>query len=179
MELRFTLPELTHLDAAGGDLLMATLFRDERPPRGVAGLVDWRAAGHVSQLIRRDFFSGRLGEALLLPGRPGLPFDKIVLFGGGDPEQLDDGTFEALTRKILRTAQDLAARRVVAELPGRARELLPPERAADMLLESAEDNPAHDVWTLVEPASAHPAITQRVLERRRRRPEPLLDDDEG
>ncbi len=177
MELRFTLPDLTHLDASGAELLIAAVFEDERPPQGVAGLVDWRSAGRLSSLIRSGFFTGGLGEALLIPGRPGVPFDKIVLIGAGDPQRLDEGTFEALARRMLRTAQDLAVRQVVAELPGRPRELLAPERAADMLLENGEDNPAHDVWTLIEPAAAHPAITQRVLERRRRRPDPLGDDE--
>ena len=42
------------------------------------------------------------------------------------------------------------------------------ERAADILLEAAGGRPEHDVWTLVEPADAQRAITQHMIQERRR-----------
>ena len=85
MDLRFTTPQLRKLDLAGTEVLVAALAADEQPPRGVAGLVDWR-------LVRAHFPPARIaalppvasGEVLLVPGKPKLPFDKVVLFGIGD-----------------------------------------------------------------------------------------------
>jgi len=84
MELRFVGPDLAELDRVGAEVLVASLFRDERPPRGVAGLFDWRSAGRLSRLMHEGFATGELGEVLMAPAKPSLPFEKVILFGAGD-----------------------------------------------------------------------------------------------
>ena len=83
MDLRFTTPELRKLDLLGTEVLVSTLASDERPPHGVTGLLDFRLAGRISRLIHKGFATGRVGEVLLVPGKPKLPFDKLLLFGVG------------------------------------------------------------------------------------------------
>lgn len=169
MELRFVSPELGELDRVGTEVLVAGLFSDERPPRGVAGLIDWRLAGRLSRLMLDGFASGALGEVLMLPAKPSLPFDKVILFGAGESAEFDTLIFAGLIQRILGTMEGLRTRSVVAQLPGRHLDVISAERAADILLESAADKPEHDVWTLVETPAAQKAISEHLLKKRRRR----------
>jgi len=169
MELRFVGPELAELDRVGAEVLVAAIFRDERPPRGVAGLFDWRTAGRLSRLMTGGFATGELGEVLMTPAKPSLPFDKVIFFGAGNSAEFDDVIFGALVERILSTMEGLRTRSVVAQLPGRHIGAISAERAADILLDGAADNPEHDVWTLVENPESQRAISKHLLEKRRRR----------
>jgi hypothetical protein len=168
VDLRFTTPHLRKLDLAGTEVLVASLASDERPPHGVAGLVDWRLAGQVSKLLESGFATGELGEVVLIPGKPKLPFDKVVLFGLGKGPHFNEHVFRAVLDKILRTLEGLRARTAVVELPGRHIGAIKAERAADILLESAGGRQEHDVWTLVESSEAQRAITEHMIQERRR-----------
>ena len=168
MDLRFITPQLRKLDLAGTEVLVACLAEDERPPHGVAGLVDWRLAGRVSNLIQSGFATGSPGEVVLVPGKPKLPFDKVVLFGVGARSEFNERVFRLIVEKMLRTLEGLCARTAVVQLPGRHFDAIQPERAADILLESAGGRQEHDVWTLVEPAEAQRAVTAHMIQERRR-----------
>jgi hypothetical protein len=169
MELRFVSPELVELDRVGMEVLVGAVFSDERPPRGLAGLIDWRCAGRLSRLMLDGYLTGELGEVLMTPVKPGLAFDKVILFGAGAITEFDDGIFAGLIARILTTMAGLRTRTVVAQLPGRHLNVIGPERAADILLEGAADKPEHDVWTLVETSDAQKAITEHLIKKRRRR----------
>jgi hypothetical protein len=168
MELRFTLPQLRKLDLAGTEVLVCALAEGERPPKGVAGLIDWRLVGRISRLVASGFVSGVLGETLLVPGRPKLPFDKILFFGVGSTRDFSESVFRSVVERVLTTLEGLKARTAVVELPGRHFDGITPERAADILLEMAGGRPEHDAWTLIEPLEAQKVIAQQtILERRR------------
>jgi hypothetical protein len=168
MELRFTTPELKALDLLGTEILVCSLAKDELPPRGVAGLVDWRLAGRLSRLLDRGFAAGELGEVLLIPGKPKLPFDKVLFFGLGQRADFDEGAFATVVDRILSTLHKLRARTAVVELPGRHFGAVKPDRAADLLLERVGTSRDHDVWTLIEPPEAQRAITSHMIQERRR-----------
>jgi Cytosol aminopeptidase family, N-terminal domain len=168
VELRFTTPELRKLDLLGTEVIVSTLASDQRPPHGLTGLIDFRLAGRISRLIQRGLATGNVGEVLLMPGKPKLPFDKILLFGIGKQSEFNDPLFRNVVDKILRTLEGLRAQSAVVELPGRQFDAISPERAADILLESAGGAKEHDVWTLVEPLDAQRAITQHMIQERRR-----------
>lgn len=168
MELRFIVPQLRRLDLAATEVLVATLSSDERPPHGVAGLVDFRLSGRVSRLLETGYASGELGEVLLVPGKPKLPFDKLLFFGCGPRRDLDERVFRRVVVQMLDTLEGLRARTAVVELPGRHFDAIEPHRAADVLLECAGDRPEHDVWTLVESPEAQRSIHAHVIQERRR-----------
>src|SRR5688572_2356614 len=168
MDLRFTQPDLRKLDLTGTEVLVCSLVPGERPPRGVAGLCDYRLGGRISGLVKSRFATGALGEVVLVPGRPKLVFDKILLFGTGEARDFSELVFRALVERILGTLSGLKARTAVVELPGRHFGGISAERAADILLEMAGTRTEHDVWTLIEPLDAQKVITQQtILERRR------------
>ena len=168
MELRFTTPSLRRLDLLGSEVLVASLASDERPPHGTAGLVDWRLSGRISRLLLRGFATGRASEVLLVPGKPKLPFDKVLLFGIGETSAFDEQAYTVVLDRILSTLEGLRARSAVVELPGRHFGAVAPERAAGLLLERTAGRREHDVWTLIEPSDAQRIITQQVIQERRR-----------
>ena len=168
MELRFVTPELSRLDEIDSEVLACAVWSDVRPAHGIAGLCDWRLGGRVSDLLRRGHVTGHLGEAVMLPGKPHLTYDKVLLFGAGPRAIFSEDTFRRLVHQMLATMEGLSARVAVVELPGRHDGLVPADRAADVLLAFAGGKPEHDVWTLVENAEGKQRIVQHMIEERRR-----------
>jgi hypothetical protein len=168
LELRFTLPSLRKLDLIGSEVIVAGVAADEQPPHGLAGLLDWRMAGKISALIERGFITGAVEEVVLIPGKPKLPFDKVLLFGVGTRADFSEPVYRIVIEKLLGTLEGLRARSAVVELPGRHFDGIRPDRAADILLECAGNKPAHDVWTLAETLESKRVITQHMIQERRR-----------
>jgi hypothetical protein len=168
MEFRFVAPNLRSLDTTGAELLACAIWQDERPMRGVAGLLDWRLAGALSQLGRRGLLIGELGEVVFVPGRPRLAFEKLLVFGLGARSGFGEGTFRRVVSHLLRALEGLRVRRAVVELPGRGDGILDAERACELVLECIGGSDAHDAWWLVEPPDAQRRIAERALDERRR-----------
>jgi hypothetical protein len=168
VELRFVTPELSRLDEIDSEVLACAVWSDVRPSHGLAGLCDWRLAGRISLLERRGHLRGDLGEVVMLPGKPRLTFDKILIFGAGPRALFGEDTFKLLVQRMLATMEGLSTRVSVVELPGRHDNLIPADRAADILLAHAGGKPEHDVWTLVEGAEGKQRIVQHMIEERRR-----------
>jgi hypothetical protein len=75
--------DLPTLDSLRGGVLAVAAFSDEKPPQGVAGLLNWRIPGKISRWMKQEFFSANLGEQMLFtPGRR-LAVEKVLLFGAG------------------------------------------------------------------------------------------------
>jgi hypothetical protein len=168
VELRFVPPELSRLDEIDSEVLACTVWSDVRPSHGLAGLCDFRLGGRLSELERRGLVTGALGEVTLLPGKPRLSFDKILIFGAGPRASFREEIFRALVLRMLGTMEGLLSRSSVVELPGRHDGLIAADRAADILLDCAGRKPEHDAWTLVEHAEGKQRIVQHMIEERRR-----------
>lgn len=168
MEFHFVTPHLRQLDNIGAELIACCVWEDERPLRGLAGLLDWRLCGRLSRLAKGGFLRGESGEVVFLPGRPRLAFEKVLVFGLGPTTAFTDGVFKEQIKGLLRALEGLNVRRAVVELPGRAASLVEPERAAEVVLECAGDSPAHDSWWLVEEAEGQRRIRLRTQDERRR-----------
>ena len=171
MDIRFVPPELSRLDDASAELCACGIWSDERPVRGFAGLIDWRLAGRLSATLRSGFVTGQRGETLLIPGKPYLPFEKVLVFGLGPKtsflEERDDA-FRAGILHVARALEGLRVRRAVIELPGRASNLVDPKAAITLTLECVGDSAEHDVWWLVEEPPAQKLIEERAADERRR-----------
>ena len=168
MELRFIAPDLKRLDQIATEVLALPLASDERPPRGAAGLVDWRLAGLLSRVMFTEYITGELGEVVLVPGRPKLGFEKILLFGIGRESAFDEGVFETVVNKMLTALEGLKARTAVVDLPGRRLGVISAERAVDLLLGLSHARRDHDLWTLIEPLETHKLLGELLLRERRR-----------
>jgi hypothetical protein len=161
VELRFVLPNLHALDEHPAEVIACAVWSDERPMRGLAGLLDWRLAGRVSRLAKEKFVKGDVGEVLCMQGKPRLPFDKVLLVGAGPRAAFDEAAYEKVIVALLRALEGLNVKRAVVELPGRAGDKIAPERAAELVLDATRDSEAHDAWFLVETAEAQARIVSR------------------
>jgi hypothetical protein len=168
VELRFLPPELRRLDEANVELCACTIWSDERPMRGLAGLLDWRLGGRLSVLLQSNFMRGDLGETLLVPGKPHLPFDKVLVVGLGARSSFGDETFRQSIGRIAGALEGMNVRRAVVELPGRASGAIEPEDAITLALDCLGASPEHDAWWLVEDAASQRRVADRATEERRR-----------
>jgi hypothetical protein len=168
MDFRFVAPDLRRLDSAGAEVCVGSLWSDERPARGFAGLLDWRLGGRLSALMQSGFVTGARGEMLLVPGKPHIPFEKIVVVGLGARGSFGEDAFREAIVRISTTLEGLRVRRAVVELPGRACGAIEPEPAIALTLESIGASTEHDTWWLVETTAHQKRIEVRAAEERRR-----------
>lgn len=90
------------------DGVAAVFYENERPLRGLAGLMDWRSGGLLSQCLRKGAITGRTGECAYVPlTRPDKVWH-ILLVGGGQLTRygkrglVSDEAFSALRANLLR-----------------------------------------------------------------------------
>ena len=131
IEIEWIERDLRALDAATGEILVGTLHADVRPPNGVVALVDWRMCGRISQRCIGGFLTGARGERFLLPGRPQIAFDKVLLIGMGPRAVTDEASVAETLTTMIDALAGLAARRAAIELP--ARHVVAAARALELL----------------------------------------------
>jgi hypothetical protein len=168
MEIQFLAPELRRLDSANVELCACAVWSDERPVRGLAGLLDWRLGGRISALLKSRFFVGELGDALLVPGKPHVPFEKVLLVGLGERSAFGEDRFRQGVLHVANALERLHIRRAVVELPGRASGAIEPEPAITLTLECVGASAEHDTWWIVEPLADQKRTELRAAEERRR-----------
>lgn len=165
--MRYVAPDLRALDGLSADVIACGIWEDRRPVMGLAGLLDWRLAGRLSKLLKAGFATGARGEALLVPGHPRLPFEKVLLLGLGARSAFGDGVFRETLERFLECRRGMKAQRAVLELPGRADGTVDPEHAAELALAIAEAALDEDLW-LVEDGDGERRTEARLTEERRR-----------
>ena len=127
-------PTLAQLDALRNETLILAHFADERPLRGVGGLVDWRLNGKLSRMILKGRLTGAWGEQLLYPQKGRLPFTKLIYFGLGDRSKFGSTRFKEVTNRMLRTVMRLGCFSFATCLPGRDVLKLVPRQLIDLWL---------------------------------------------
>ena len=168
MELEFVAPDLRRLDELSGELIVCSVWSDERPFGALAGMLDWRFGGRLSALVKTRFVEGTGGESLLVPGRPHVPFEKVLILGLGARSAFGDGTYRDAIDRIVTAMVGMRVRKAVVELPGRGHGAIDPERAITLLFERAMSNEELDAWWLVEDAHAEKVMRERTKEEQRR-----------
>ena len=173
IELTWAERDLRSLDSLNGEIVVCSMFAEERPPHGVAGLIDWRLGGRLSRLCLDQFLTGRDRELLLIPGRPRVSFDKIVVVGLGERASFDEARFEDALARTLRALVDLQVRRVTIDLPGRHASAIDATRALTILatrvglIGDAITKTELEAITLVDDADAQRAWIEIARTRRR------------
>jgi hypothetical protein len=132
----FLAPELARWDSIEDcDALVVSIFSDERPLRGAAGLLDWRMAGRLTRWIRTGRLSGAAGEAVLFPPARKLRVGRVVVLGLGPARAFDDPSYRELVRGLANRVRLLGVRKLAMALPGRATGRIGARRAIEILLE--------------------------------------------
>jgi hypothetical protein len=168
MEFTFIAPDPRRFDEANVELCLCGIWKDERPMRGLAGLIDWRLGGRLSDLLKTGFATGERGESLLLPGRPHVSFDKILVIGLGLRSDFDETTYDNHLLSITRALERLRVRRCVLELPGRSADAIDPSRAIVLAWKHVGKSLEHDAWCIVDTADAREEMAAKAMEARRR-----------
>lgn len=166
IDLRFVAPDLRRLDEAGAEVVACGVWKDERPLTGLACLLDWRLAGRLSRLARKGFLAGDVGEVLVIPARPRLPFDKLLACGLGPRASFDPTTFRTVLERLLDALTGLSVKKAVIELPGRGNAGVDPELAAEILLDVL-GNDERETLCFVEEPDGQRRIEKHAQERHR------------
>ena len=150
MKIAFVPPDLRRLDQLRCDVLALSFFREDRPLRGAAGLVDWRLCGRLSRLVASGRLQGGTGELTLLPARPRLPFDKLLLLGLGPRDAFDEAAYVEALRATFAALASMRTHSVAIALPGRATAAIAPEAAITALLDLSGAAEEQDELVLIE-----------------------------
>ncbi|MBI2898082.1 MAG: hypothetical protein HYY06_31300 [Deltaproteobacteria bacterium] len=168
MRINFVPAELRRLDLLRSDVLALSLFEDERPLRGAAGLVDWRLCGRLSRLLETGRLRGSAPEITLVPPRPRLPFDKLLLVGLGRSADFSAATFAAAMEQTFEALRSMRTHSSVMSLPGRATGRIPPEQAIQLFVEIAAAHDHQDEVTLIEDLESQKLLAPLVDQHRKR-----------
>jgi len=165
MKIAFVPPDLRRLDQLRCDVLALSFFQPERPLRGAAGLVDWRLCGRLSRLQAGSRLTGASGEVTLLPPRPRLPFDKLLLLGLGAPEAFDEAAYVEALRRTFAALSSMRTHSVAMALPGRVTGNIPADRALTALLDLAPAAEDQDELVLIEDAESQKVMAPLLARR--------------
>jgi hypothetical protein len=168
MDVRFVTPDWKSLDALQSEAILAPLFSDERPLRGVLGLIDWRLCGFVSRMLQRGVLQGAAGEDVLIPLRPRLLVDKLLLFGLGPEAEFDEARAAAATERMLAAGVRARMRAMALVLPGRNTGCISAVTAMESFVQATAQSRDHDEVVLIEAAEAQKDMDP-ILQRERRR----------
>jgi hypothetical protein len=103
---------------APADTLVVPVPEDERPLRGDAGWVDWRLCGGLSEQLRTGYASGKLGEAVLLPGGPPLAAARVLMVGIGPAAEITGRPLLQAMRTVTQRLLTLRSSSAVLACPG-------------------------------------------------------------
>jgi hypothetical protein len=65
------------------------IFADEKPPRGICGLIDWRLNGMISSEIKQGRISGEFKEKIVIPFPHRIGAEMLLLFGLGNSHDVN------------------------------------------------------------------------------------------
>ena len=168
MKNQFVKPDLHALDQIQADALVVCLFEDGRPPRGVAGLLDWRVCGRLADLLVAQQVSGTVGESVLFPVYGRLPFSRVCAFGLGPATDFTSNRAREVCGQVATALHKLRAASFVMALPGSPRTTIAPRVRMELLLEELtrvfgadETGSGVDVF-IVEPSEHHRELAEVV-----------------
>lgn len=171
MAVRTAVLDLAELDALKVDTYVVFLSESERPPTGLAGLLDWRLAGALSRLLRDGIVDGSQDDALLastggLAEGHTLPGSRLFVFGlGSRPSDFDNVANTAVERLTRAGVQGAMAAGVPGSLPGDAAKrsleaAFGKLRGADVVIAEAAPSPLPNVPGSQRTFSARPSNPQ-------------------
>jgi hypothetical protein len=106
------------ISAVSCELLGLWCFSDERPLKGLTGLLDWRLDTAVSRLIMAGTVSGFWGEKVLMCGFDACPSQGFLLMGLGSMAEFDEERMREAGRLMASSLVKLRRKTVCMSLPG-------------------------------------------------------------
>ncbi|MDZ4737130.1 MAG: leucyl aminopeptidase [Rhodospirillaceae bacterium] len=158
MKIAFAKPELPK----SGTLAVAVM--DDRKLGPSAAALDRKTKGAVARAIAASRFRGRPDDLLALLAPAGLEFDRLVLFGTGKPEKLNDLGLQSLGGRLIahlnKAGADSAAIAIDA-LPGLT--MTPAAAAAEIAYGARLRSYRFDKYRTKEKPDAKPTLKKLSL----------------
>jgi len=100
---------LTHrfLDQLWCQAVVAFLFKDQSLLTGYLSRLDEKLTGTLTQLIGKNFFSGKRNELILIASQERIKADKLLFVGLGSPKSYSFEILSAAIKKISSTLEKL------------------------------------------------------------------------
>jgi hypothetical protein len=94
------------------------IFADEKPPRGICGLIDWRLNGMISKEIKKGRIIGDFEEKILIPfpGRVGA--EMLLLIGLGNTSDINYDKIYNAAYLMTQTVDRMALKSFAFEIYG-------------------------------------------------------------
>ena len=127
--------DLASLDHNPGQVLVLTAFSDERPLRGLAGLVDWRVCGKLSGWFLSEFATGEVNDRVLYPSQGRLSHPLMLLIGLGPRAQHRTDRAHAMAEEAACVVADLGVTQMTCGLFGLDQIPAPFERSIPGLIQ--------------------------------------------
>jgi hypothetical protein len=167
MRIQFIRPDLHQIDRIAADTFVVTLFEEERPPRGVSGLLDWRLCGRLSGMLASGRMTGRFREAVLFPSYGRLPAARICAYGLGRVGEFTPARAREASWFVAESLHKLKVRSFLSALPGSPLAGVAARPRMDLFLEEmvrvfgADETDGVEAW-IVEPQEIHRELTEVV-----------------
>lgn len=150
--LQFCDVNLRALDECQADVLALTLFSDQRPLRGLAGLVDWRMCGALSRWARSGFVTGTWGERVLVPSQGRLTFPRLLVLGLGKRERYREDRAQAAAMAAIEVTRGLQGTTLATGLFGLQELPSPFKRTGVELVQTLAESVVVEAVTVVAAA---------------------------
>lgn len=121
------------LDELDTDLIVTTLYEDERPPKGISGLIDWRLHGFLSRMILNGSIRGQFNESILIPLDKKFPARRLLVLGLGKPKDFNLFKAQNLGTKLGKLLSNLKTHDVAISFPNASDERLKGETERSVL----------------------------------------------
>lgn len=165
MKIQFVRPDLHQIDRVAAETFVVSLFEDDRPPRGVSGLVDWRLCGRLSSLLVGGHLQGQFREAVLFPGYGRLPTGRVCAYGLGKSSDFTPARAREACWYIADSLHKLRVTSFIAALPGSPASPVPVRARMELFLEELTrvfgPEEVMEVF-IVEPQDAHRDLAEVV-----------------
>ncbi len=155
--------DLARWDETKRDTLVLSVFRDERPLRGAAGLADWRMCGRLSRLVKANKIGAEANETMMLPPGRRLAFSRILWFGLGESKGYSDDRFRKDLARIVEVVSKANITDWALQPPGRASGLIGARRAIEIML---EESISEKTFTLIEDPAGQKDIAELLRSQR-------------
>ena len=121
------------------------IFADEKPPRGICGLIDWRLNGMISSEIKQGRISGEFKEKIVIPFPQRIGSEMLLLFGLGNSHDINYDKIYNAAYLIAEAVYGMSLRSFAFELCGEDRSSLVTSNITEAMVTGIFDSLSADI----------------------------------
>jgi len=128
--------------------LVLGVFSDEKPPRGICGLMDWRLNGMISREIKQRHITGEFKERVAMPYPDRVGSELLLLYGMGALSDLSYDRIYNAAYDIADTMNKIKIWDFAFDLPGEGRSTLTTAGTLEAMITGYFDYLSEDISKL-------------------------------